>query len=103
MTKPLIVLPAAEADIRQAAAWYERRRPGMGQVFLLQVELALSRVHRFPEIYQRLSGDTRRAVMRQFPYVVAYRACADRIEVVAIKHCALGPADLLPDPPAGVH
>lgn len=34
MTADLIVAPEAEQDIGEAYAWYEDRRPGLGEEFL---------------------------------------------------------------------
>ena len=81
MKRPIVVLAPAEQDIVQAAEWYRQHRPGFGQVFLMQVEATLGRIHRYPESYQRLKGEARRAVLRQFPYAVIYRILPDRIEV----------------------
>jgi hypothetical protein len=41
MTVCLVVRPVAEADITEAALWYERRATGLGTEFLRTVEAAL--------------------------------------------------------------
>jgi hypothetical protein len=35
---PILVRPAAAADIDQAFLWYERRRPGLGDEFLAALQ-----------------------------------------------------------------
>ena len=36
----VIVRPGAQADIREAALWYESRRPGLGSEFALRLRVA---------------------------------------------------------------
>ena len=40
MNLPLIINPEAEADLIEAKAWYDARRPRLGDDFLLCVEEA---------------------------------------------------------------
>jgi len=42
MTPRLVVRAAAEADILDAALWYEQRAPGLGTEFLLAVDGTLA-------------------------------------------------------------
>lgn len=48
MSLPLIVTPEAEEDLSEAKAWYERKRKGLGEQFLLCVEPTLDHLHRVP-------------------------------------------------------
>jgi hypothetical protein len=41
MKLPLLVTPDAEADLTDAKAWYEKRREGLGNEFVLCVEAGL--------------------------------------------------------------
>jgi hypothetical protein len=43
MTPRLVVRSAAEADIADAALWYEGRAPGLGAEFLRAVDVSLAR------------------------------------------------------------
>jgi hypothetical protein len=44
----LVVRPAAEADIRAAALWYESRSPGLGGEFLRAIDVAFAEIERMP-------------------------------------------------------
>lgn len=50
----VIVRPGAQADIREAALWYESRRPGLGSEFTLRFDALVERIAQnplqFPEI-----------------------------------------------------
>ena len=84
--KPVLIRPAAAADVEDAFAWYERQRPGLGVDFRLELQAALDRVAEKPELYQMIRRDTRRALLRRFPYGVFYRVYPEAIVVVAVMH-----------------
>lgn len=61
---------AAQADLREAHDWYDRRRAGLGNEFLLVVADAMLILEEAPQIYYR---DFRRVLTDRFPYKVFYR------------------------------
>jgi len=85
------VRPKARDDIEQASTWYERQRPGLGDNFLEQVLDALDRIAENPETYPVVHRQTRRAVLRRFPFGVFYRVEVDAIVVIAIMHGSRDP------------
>ena len=48
MTRQVGIEPEAEAALGEAALWYENHRTGLGSDFLGRVDLALSRLNRWP-------------------------------------------------------
>jgi plasmid stabilization system protein ParE len=88
---PLSVSPRAEAEIQEAAQWYEGRAQGLGAAFLEIVEQALSAVEESPLRFPVVHGDTRRALLKRFPYGVFFRLRTDRIKVVAVMHLSRNP------------
>ena len=44
MTRTLVVRAAARAEIEQAAGWYERRQPELGEDFVVEIEATFARV-----------------------------------------------------------
>lgn len=91
MIRALQVRPAAAEEIREAAAWYEDRAPGLGRAFLAvldQIEREmLENPARFPLLYR----DVRRALMGRFPYGVFFRQREERLIVLAVVHLARDP------------
>ena len=67
MTSRLVVRADAEADILDAALWYEQRAPGLGTEFLLAVDGTLAEVARLPERFPVVYRESRRALLRRFP------------------------------------
>lgn len=82
----LLVRGAAEADIAEAARWYEQRAPGLGSEFLRAVDVTLAEIVRMPERYPVVRGTARRALMRRFPYSVFFVATPDFVSVIACLH-----------------
>jgi plasmid stabilization system protein ParE len=87
----LVVREAAEADITDAARWYEERSPGLGSEFLRAVDVTLAEIARMPGRYPLVRGRARRALLRRFPYAVFFVAGADLVSVIACLHARRDP------------
>jgi len=83
---PLILLRAAQADIRKAALFYKRQAKHLGTEFTTEVEHALSRVAENPEIGSPMRRGARKVLVRRFPYLVIYRVLPDHVLVLAVGH-----------------
>ena len=64
--------PEAQLDLEAAACWYEAQEPGLGRRFLQEVRQAFHRIRSNPEAYAEGYRNTRRALIRRFPYGVVY-------------------------------
>ena len=91
MPPRLLVRRAAEADIADAARWYEARAPGLGSDFLRAVDVALAEIHRMPERFPEVYPRCRRALLRRFPYAVYFIPTPDLVSVVACLHARRDP------------
>ena len=91
VTLPVIVDPAAEMDIAQAAGWYEANGPGLGDAFVRAVEVALARIGRMPEAYARVEHDVRRILLGRYPFALYYLVNSDEVAVVACMHVRRDP------------
>ena len=77
------------------AAWYERRRPGLGDRFLDGVEATIQRIREAPLAgalipLRRLTISVRRQPVPGFPFIVAY-VVEPALVVVAIAHTSRRP------------
>lgn len=79
---------AAVADLREAQAWYEGRRPGLGGEFLLSVADALTRLEQSPERFPLYYRGFRRVLTKRFPYKLFYRIEGEAVIVFRILHAA---------------
>lgn len=81
----------AEQDLVVAASWYERQRIGLGSEFLDEVLAALESVAGQPRMYPVIHRNTRRALMRRFPFGIFYRIESRHVVIVAIMHASRHP------------
>lgn len=68
----LVIRPEAEAEVADAARWYEQRERGLGREFLRAFRAASAVLRRNPFQYQTVVEEARRVVLRRFPYSVFY-------------------------------
>jgi len=86
----------AEAELLDAARWYNRRVSGLGEQFLSAVIDALLEIEKHPARFpfDPLSSDAhelRRYRLTRFPYHLIYRRRIDQLLVIAIAHTAREP------------
>ena len=91
MTLPVVWLPEADADLKDALAWYRNVRSGLAEHFALAMEAAVEALRenplRFPVIYR----NRRRAGVRRFPYGIIFEVQENRIVVIACFHARRDP------------
>ncbi len=78
--------PEAEAEMIEAAAYYEAQQHDLGRRFLTSVQDALNRIQVNPLLYHVVEGDVRRCLTRTFPYGILFRITPDKYVVIAVMH-----------------
>ncbi len=86
MIADVIARPLAEADVREAAFWYESKREGLGAEFILELDALYERIARNPRQFPVIEEGTRRALLRRFPYAVYFIIGDDAPVVIAVLH-----------------
>ena len=86
MQPRLLLEPEARADLAEAFVWYEDQRPGLGSEFLAEVARVLENIERGPDAHAIIRGQTRRALVRRFPYAVFYVVDPSIVAVTAVMH-----------------
>ena len=81
----------AEADVRNARAWYRERGLELGEEFLRSLDACLASIQRLPESHPVVYRDMRRALLSRFPYGVFYVRENDAITVLACFHAKRDP------------
>lgn len=85
------LLEQAVHESVEAAAWYERQRPGLGQDFAAALEAVLELieegvVHLTPMPGAAGTSGARRIILRRFPYDVIVREVPGETLIVAVAH-----------------
>jgi len=76
----------ADAEVAEAALYYEKKSEGLGFSFLLELNRCLDLIIANPKSYQLVSKEIRRKPFKRFPYSLLYAITSDRIQVVAVAH-----------------
>lgn len=81
----------AEAEMIQAAAYYESQQTDLGKRFLASVQDAINSITINPRLYPVVDLDVRRCLTKVFPFGVLFRVLPDQILIVAVMHLARHP------------
>jgi len=86
----------AANEAAEAAAWYEKERPGLGEDFARAVDAALDLLEEEIVPLVALPGaagvrGVKRLLLRRFPYAVVVRESSEEILVLALAHTARRP------------
>jgi len=81
----------AAADYDAAFDWYLERRPEAARGLDAEFERALREIAKAPERWARGAYQTRRFLLRRFPYLVIYRESLTGIQVLAVAHTSRRP------------
>ena len=84
-------LAAAREELLTAAEYYEAAAPGLGAEFIEDVERAVGRLSTFPKHGTPYVSDTRRIVLRRFPFDIVYLESNSELLIVAVAHQARRP------------
>ena len=82
----------AKVELNEAAQYYERESPGLGQAFVTEVERCTDEIVRYPDAGLVLRGPIRRRLIRRFPYALLYRAKPTEIRILAVMNLKRRPA-----------
>jgi len=83
---PYTFHPDADAELEEAALFYESRMVGLGKSFAAEVERTISLVREFPEAGSPVGPTRRRVLVARFPYSIVYRQDTGSIVIIAVAH-----------------
>ncbi len=89
--RPVIHHPEAEAELMEAAQFYNRQRPGLGGEFVGAVDVAVAVLAERSGRFRVLEVEVRRCLLKRFPYSILFREKGDAIQILAFKHHARHP------------
>ncbi len=94
MKYQVIIRTEAEAELLEAVKWYEEKVQGLGANLLLNIEATLESISRILEAYAPTYKNTRRALVRKYPFGIHYIIDKEKIIVLAIFHENRNPKEL---------
>lgn len=82
----IVFKPEVYDDIKVAYDWYEKQRVGLGEDFLLTLEVSYEKMARTPKVYTSIYKNVRRKLTSRFPYGIFFVLEDKQIIVIAIIH-----------------
>jgi plasmid stabilization system protein ParE len=86
MSYHLLIKPAAQQDMEEAAQWYHTQRPGLGLDFLAALSEALQIIQLNPYLFAARYGSIRQCLVKGFPYLIYYLVESSTVVVIAVLH-----------------
>lgn len=83
---PIDFHPEAIAEAAAAGEWYRERSDAAAAAFLTELDRAIESIAEAPDRWPQYLHQTRRFLLRRFPFSVVYRRVGDRVQVVAVAH-----------------
>jgi hypothetical protein len=84
--KRVTYLSVAEAELAEAAEYYDQQQSGLGRDFLDAVRRTEVRIQQNPELWVFHEKPLRGLRVQPFSYKLLYRELPDRIQIVAVMH-----------------
>jgi len=78
--------PVAQTELTDAAAFYDRERPGLGDRFIEEFERVVALLNDNPELGRAIGDNRRSIVFDRFPFRLIYSLEDSVIRIIAICH-----------------
>jgi len=87
----LVIKPRAIEMAREAYKWYEEQQPGLGDLFLIELDSCYDKLEAFPLVYAKIKKNFRQIILKTFPYVVVFEIFKDEVVIYAVFHTSRNP------------
>ncbi len=85
------LLDVAEAEVLEAARYYNSECRGLGDTFIEHVRNTLNRIADYPEAFGFAAEKIRVKQVTRFPYAILYHVKRDEVIVLAVMHAHRNP------------
>ena len=92
MSFHLVFKEEARLDVIEITQWYDFKRTGLGDSFLIELDLVLDRIKHNPNEFQIKRKDIRHGILKRFPYLIIYRVEEKQIFIHSVIHSHRHPA-----------
>jgi len=82
----IVFLEPAEAEMLEAAEYYEDQVENLGGEFLAELRHAVNAIIENPQSGRLIRGEIRRRLLRRFPFGILYRIDPEEIVILAVMH-----------------
>jgi len=82
----VVILDVARLEFNEAKEFYEIEQTGLGAKFENEIKNGILRIRQYPQAWPPERKETRRYLVRKFPYKIIYSLQQDNIVVLAFAH-----------------
>ncbi|MFH2047523.1 MAG: type II toxin-antitoxin system RelE/ParE family toxin [Pseudomonadota bacterium] len=76
----------ANNELDEAVRYYNHQLPGLGVRFFQEIAAAIERIELMPEAWTKIGEQTRRCILKGFPYALLYIIEPKAIIITAVAH-----------------
>ena len=76
--------PEVENDVVDAITWYDDKRPGLGDEFLLEYLAGIGRIRDNPLLFSVAANGLRPCRLKRFSYIIHFDVDGNNVLVVAL-------------------
>ena len=80
------LITSASFELDEAVNYYDHQLPGLGYRFFQEAGAAIERILFMPEAWPKVGRQTRRCMLKGFPYALLYIIDEDGILITAVAH-----------------
>ncbi len=84
MNYELVITREAKVEINEAYIFYELSNPGLGEKFLVHLDIFFSRIKSSPEQFPQKKIPYREAYIKKFPYLIIFEIRNNNILVYSV-------------------
>lgn len=82
----ILFLPSASIELLDAIDFYDFHSPELGAAFKKEFFEALDFIQLFPSAWQKVGPNTRKCILKKFPFLILYIFAGDHLIISAIAH-----------------
>ncbi len=82
----IVILDVARLEFNEAKEFYEIEQTGLGAKFENEIKNGILRIQQYPQAWSPERKETRRYLVRKFPYKIIYSLQENNIVVLAFAH-----------------
>jgi plasmid stabilization system protein ParE len=86
VAKELEFHPQAALELEAATDWYLERSPRAAKQFIEELTRAIDSIVEAPKRWPQGLGETRRLLLKRFPFAIVYREDFSAVQIVAVAH-----------------
>jgi hypothetical protein len=82
----IVFLAQSVRELEDGFVFYNDQLQGLGNQFYTEVFDSIDIIKKYPAIWDKVGQNTRKCILKRFPYLILYICEKDKIIVTAIAH-----------------